>query len=362
VIAVLRLALADAVARRALILGAALLVAAPVTGFLLLDGLTRTVDESFTIVSETDLIVQETNSVGEFLGSRIPDSIADDLLELGVSFAIPEIHTVTGTAPDTAVLLRGVDPLRYRSISTFEMVSGAALSPDDPTRSAMVGVDLAASRGLSVGDQIAIRGRPFDIIGLFEVGTYSDHEAWVTISDAREILGWDAEVSLFVIPAGGPLSEGDTLPGSLTVVARGAFAEINDEWDPIIGLTRLAAISLAVAASIVLAAVLWRMAWLRRRDLAVLRAVGMNRWVSAAFLSIQAAAVAVPGIAIGVGAALLAGRFVVIESFGIQGHPEFDLIVILRSMAVALSIVVAALAAATARAIRARPAALLRRW
>lgn len=358
----LRLALIDAAARRALLLGAAALIAVPVAASLLLDGFTRGLDRAFAAAPEGDLIVQESNSVGEFIGSRIPASLEADLLAMGASFAVPEIHTVTGTAADNALLLRGIDVRRYRSVTRFDVVAGRGLGPEDPPRSAMVGAALADGRGLGPGTTLEIRGRGFDVVGVFSVGTYADHEVWIPIEEARRVLGWGDEASVFVIPAGGPLAEGDTLPGPLSVVRRGDFAAVNREWDPVLGLLRSAALSFAAAGVIVLATVLWRTAWMRRRDLAILRAIGLGGAVPAVFLLVQAAVVAAAGVAAGIATGLALGAVVEVEAFGITARPEFDAVGILRAVALAASVVAAAGLTAGAGIARARPADLLRRW
>ena len=80
---------------------------------------------------------------------------------------------------------------------------------------------------------------------------------------------------MFVVPGDGPLVEGDVLPGPLSVARRGDFVSLVDEWDPIFSLANVANFSLAVAAGLILAVILWRLAWLRRRELAILRTVGL---------------------------------------------------------------------------------------
>ena len=221
VITALRLAVADLRSRFGLMVGSTLLIMVPLTAFLVLDGIARTVDTQFVPTSIDDLIVQESNSVGQITGSRIPASIEADLLAAGASFAIPEIHAVAGTSIENAVLVRGIDLARYRAVEQFELRSGRQLEVGDEGRLAMVGVDLAERRNLTVGGDVSIRGRSFEIVGVFSVGTYADNEAWVPLPAAREVLGWGSEVSVFVIPGDGPFREGDTLPGPLSVVGRG---------------------------------------------------------------------------------------------------------------------------------------------
>ena len=359
-IAAVRLALADLRTRGPLAAGAVLLVAVPLTGFLLLDGFGRGIDLQFGVESSRDLIVQEPNSVGEVYGSRIPASVEADLLARGVRFAIPEIHTVAGTAADNAVLLRGVDPERYRAVTETTLQAGRMLEPGDAD-AVIVGADLAGSRGVGPGDLLPIRGRPFEVVGVFAVGTYVDNEAWIPLTAAQEVLGWDGDVSVFVVPGDGPLQPGDRLPGPLSVARRGDFAGITGEWDPILALTRVAAGALAVAGVIILAAVLWRFAWLRRRELAILRSLGMSRRVGAVFLLTEGSIIVGAALAAAVGAAVVLGEITPIKSFGIRAEAVFDTVVMLRTAAIAAAVMAASLAVAATRVHLARPAELLRR-
>lgn len=358
--AALRLVLADLATRTGLVVGATLLVSVPIAGFLLLDGFATGIDRDFASVPSTDLIVQEANSVGEVAGSRIDSGLETELLALGSTFAIPEIHAVAGSNADNAVLLRGIDLDRYRSITSFEIVAGRPLEPGDPDTAVMLGVDLAGSRGVTAGDRVSLRARPYDVVGVFEIGTYTDNEAWMSIPGARDLLGWEDDVSIFVVPDDGTFREGDVLPGPLSIARRGDVVELADEWDPVMELANSATLSLAAAAAIVLAVVLWRLAWLRRRDLAILRSVGLGRSVSVAYLFGLGLLVSVGGLAAGIGGAVVLGRLISIQAFGIVSRAVFELGSIVRGAAMTAGILTFAVVVATARMLRARPAELLR--
>jgi len=360
VITSLRLALADVRTRTSLVAGAMLLIAVPIAGYLLLDGFTTGIDRDFASQSSTDLIVQEANSVGELAGSRIDAAIESDLLNRGTAFAIPEIHAVAGSSAENAVLLRGVDLDRYRSITSFTIVAGRPLSPEDLDTAVMLGVDLASARGVSAGDPVLLRGRRYDVVGVFEIGTYTDNEAWLSLTGARDLLGWNDGVSIFVMPDDGTFEEGQVLPGPLSIARRGDIVELADEWDPIMSLAQYATISLAVAAAIVLAAVLWRLAWLRRRDLAILRSIGLSRRTPAGYLMWLGLLVAAGGFIAGIAGALMLGQLIVVEAFGIVTRAVFNGAGIVRGAAMTAAIGVFAVLAATARMLRARPAELLR--
>ncbi len=355
----LRLVAADLRLRAGLLIGTILLVAIPLTGFLLLDGFNRGIDLRFGDVAKTDLLVQQSNSVGEITGSRIAAGTGDDLLAAGEAFAIPEIHAIAGTSNANAVLLRGVDPARYEAVTTFDLVEGRPLRPGDDPRAAFIGTDLAAQRGIAAGDPVRLRGRDFTVIGIFTTGTYVDNEAWLSLAAAQDLLGWGDDVSLFIIPATGPLQAGDRFDDTLSVVERGEIVAAIDEWQPILGLGRTGSWALAVAAAVILSTVLWRLAWLRRRDLAVLRSLGMGRSVVMGFLAAHGALATLVGLGAGI---VLAFALVPLFSFsglGFATRPVLDPLVIIRAAALGFLILLAATGLSGIATLRREPAQAL---
>ena len=163
--------------------------ALPLMCALLLDAYRTDMLNRYDRSDRSMLVIQDSGSMGEFYGSRIPVEIGDALRARGYMDPVPEIHNVTGSTPASAVLLRGVDPERYRRIETFRTVAGRPLSLGDRPRAAMIGVKLAQDRNAVAGTQIQIRGRAFDVIGVFETGTYADFEAWISLRDAQDLLG-----------------------------------------------------------------------------------------------------------------------------------------------------------------------------
>ena len=84
----------------------------------------------------------------------------------------------------------------------------------------MIGARLAEERQLLPGDMIPVRGRDFQVVGIFDVNTYASNEVWISLEDAQALLGWGTDVSVYVIPNGETYQEGDTLPGGISVVEK----------------------------------------------------------------------------------------------------------------------------------------------
>jgi ABC-type lipoprotein release transport system permease subunit len=288
------------------------------------------------------LVVQLSGSMGEFYGSRLSNAVGDDLRRSNPSLVVPEIHTVIGTTAEKAVLLRGIPLETYALVEEYKMTAGRPLLPGDPPRLAMIGTRLAEARSLMPGDFISIRGRDFQVVGVFDVATYAANEAWISLADAQALLGWGSDVSVYVIPNGETYREGDTLPGGISVVRKGeSGATLLAEWQPLFRLLSLVAGALGVAAAVALASILWRLAWLQKREMAILRSIGFGKRSLATYLFIQGSAITLLGFLVGGLAAWSLGKLMQIETAGISIQAVFDVKVVLVSLMFAACITMA---------------------
>ncbi|MEX0788806.1 MAG: ABC transporter permease, partial [Anaerolineales bacterium] len=160
---------------------------------------------------QDQLVVQETQSFGEFYGSRLSPEIEVVLENLGVVGAIAEIHSIVGTSLEDAVLLKGVDLERYTELDLYVILAGRGLEPGDSPRQAMLGRRLAERLGAAPGDTILLRGRPFEVVGVFETSSYTENEVWVSLAGAQDLLGWGQDVSLYVVADDGLLAPGEQI-------------------------------------------------------------------------------------------------------------------------------------------------------
>jgi putative ABC transport system permease protein len=299
-IAAARLALSELRRHWPLVLVMALAVSVSLFGFLSLHGYRAGIAAEYVTGRSGYLVVQQSSTLGEVKGSQLPAETAAVLAQLGVSQAIAEIHTITGTSFQDSTLIRGVDLARYPAVEPFTLVAGRALHTGDGPRLVMVGRRLADLRRVGSGDTLRLRGRDFTVVGVFQVGTYVDNEAWIALADAQALLGWEGQVSLFVIPDEGILKEGDELPGGLTVLRQGTSAELlARQWEPLLHLMLQVAAALGIGAAIAQGNMLWRLAWMRRHDLAILRTLGFGWQVLTGYLLFQA--FVVTGLAFAIG-------------------------------------------------------------
>jgi putative ABC transport system permease protein len=219
---------------------------------------------------------------------------------------VPFVNFVAASSGREVTLLRGLDPVAYPRMESFQVLSGRVLRQDDPVRTAMIGQILAKRRKLEVGDFIELRGRSFTIIGVFETGSYSDNEAWISIAAAQELLGWGDDVSGFYIPDEGLVQPGDELPGGLVVSRQGETVYISSlQYRELIQVLGVILQVLGVGVAFLLASVMLRLAWIQRYDLALLRTLGYSTGWLVVYVLSQSLAVILPGVAFGLMASQL---------------------------------------------------------
>ena len=339
---ILRLGLRELLSHMRLTLVMSLAVGIPLMVFFALNAY-RAGLQSRYVEEHTDfLIVQVSGSMGEFYGSRMLASVGEDLQAAQLSLVVPEIHTVVGTTTENALLLRGISLDTYSLVEEFSMVAGRPLLAGDGPRLAMIGSRLAEERHLLPGDYIQIRGRDFQVIGIFDVRTYAGNEVWISLEDAQTLLGWGTDVSVYVIPSGEAYQEGDLLPGGISVVRKGdSSAALLAEWEPFFGLLTHITTALGAAAAVALASILWRLAWLQRRELGILRSIGFAKGSLAGYLFAQGSIITLIGFTLGGLGALGLGMLTEVKTAGISIQAVFDIKVILTSLIFAIIISIA---------------------
>ena len=296
----LRLGLHDLLSHRRLVLVMALSIAIATSMLAIIEAYRAGLAAEFDEQMPNLLLVHENQFSGEFYGSQISNQVGESLARMGISLIVPEIHAVTGTAVENATLIRGVDLGQYTRLETFSMVSGRSLQPGDSPRLAMLGVRLAESRHLKVGDVISLRGRDFNVVGIFENGTYMDNQAWISLADAQTLLGWGQDISVYIIPDEGILHPGDSLPGGISVSRKGTSVRfMANQYRLPLALLSSVALALAISAALTLTNILGRLAWARRREMAILRTTGFPTLSLVGYLLAQAGGITLLGVFLG---------------------------------------------------------------
>jgi putative ABC transport system permease protein len=333
VLVTLKLGLRDLLSHRRLVLVMVLSIAIATSMLAIVEAYRTGLATEFNEPMPNLLLVHESQNAGEFYGSRISNQVGKRLSEMGISTVIPEIHAVTGTSVHDATLLRGIDLEQYTRLETFSLVSGRSLQPGDSPRLAMLGVRLAESRHLKVGEVISLRGRDFNIVGIFQNGTYMDNQAWISLADAQTLLGWGQYVSVYIIPDEGILHANDTLPGGISVSHKGTSVRfMAAQYRLPIALLRYVALTLAVSAALTLTNILWRLAWARRHEMAILRTTGFSTLSLMGYLLAQAGGITLFGVLLGSLFALVFFLTVRLTVSGFTIVPRLDTLILLPSL------------------------------
>lgn len=272
------------------------------------------------------LVVQE-GSGGEIHGSRLQPDL-EQLLENYGYQPIPEIHQLVGTSLSNGIMMRGVQPGDLLKVSPFKLLAGRSLVSGDPPRLAMVGVSLANRLNLSVGDPLTLRGREFTVIGIFKTGSYEDSQAWISLDDAQKLLDYGSDVSIYYIPDDGALHEGSNLAHGISIGRRGdAGNTFGKEIMTFFRYLGLLGAFAGVATCITLTNLLWRLAWLHRREFGITRTLGFGRTSVVIYLLTQAGLIVLLGAGLGGSFAilLLISRIEDFSAYGIALTPVWDL-------------------------------------
>ena len=300
ILVTLRLGLHDLFSHRRLTLVMSLSIAIAFGMMAILEVYRTGVADKYTELAPNLLLVHESQTLGEFYGSRLSIQVGEMLSEMGISMVVPEIRMLAGTSAKNAILLRGIDLEQYTRLESFSILSGRSLQPGDPPRLAMIGWRLSRSRNLKTGEVISVRGRDFTIVGIFKNGTYMDNQTWVSLADAQALLGWGQDVSIYVIPDEGILHEGELLPGGISVSRKGESLQfIAAQFQPVIDLLHIVVAALGIATALALTNTLWRLAWRRRREMAILRTTGFPTLSLVGYLLAQAEGITLLGMFLG---------------------------------------------------------------
>ncbi len=339
-LAIIWIALRDLKRRWLLALVMALLFSISFATYLVLITYQKSLSMTYFSLETNWLVVQVSFGSGEIHGSRLNTEIKQILEQAGYQ-PIPEIHQVVGTSISNGIMLRGVRPEDLLRVSPFKLLAGHNLSPADPPRLSMVGIGLANRLNLKLGDTLSLRGRDFTVVGIFKTGSYEDSQAWVSLSDAQNLLDYGSDVSVYYIPDQGPLHEGASLTKGVSIGRRGdAGNTFGKEIMSFFGYIGLLGAFAGVATSITLTNLLWRLAWLHRREFGIARTLGFGRNSVVIYLLTQASLILLLGASLGgfIAVVLVISRLQDFSAFGIAITPIWDVSTITSIICITLLI------------------------
>jgi ABC-type antimicrobial peptide transport system permease subunit len=127
------------------------------------------------------------------LGEEVGDAVA----------RMPEVEWISGLllnitplGPRPYFVVMGVDP-KGSSIAHFRIIEGKALEKDDEL---LVGRMAADFYGRGPGDELAIQGQPYRIVGVYETGVgYQDVGAVLPLGEAQRLFKKRNQVGLYQV-------------------------------------------------------------------------------------------------------------------------------------------------------------------
>src|SRR5438477_1778690 len=281
----------------------------------------------------------------------------------GRGVAVPFAYIVARTGDGQSVVVSGTDFDRVRKLNSWWSVSAW---PRDSAQ-ALVGVRAAGV--------VSRKGKPFDLTfqgkaihltsaGTVQTGAAEDSRVYISLKDFES---WtDIQPSTIEIAASGPADEitatinklAQTLPTAEVRPVR----QIMEGEARVMGKTRstllYAAILIILTAALCVLATLIEWVFDRRRDFAIMKALGASERLLNSFFAAEAAALGVVGaligFALGVGAAAWIGRV----NFHALVVPRFNVLPFIIAGSIAVALISAVVPISLLR--RVQPAMILR--
>ncbi len=151
----------------------------------------------FVHLGGSDLGIFQAN-VSDPTASALPQSMVARLATLpAVAHATPLLLLVEGVRADPAAIVFGAEPGGF---FTRSLVLTAGRRPASGARQALVGERLAAQLHLSPGATVRIKGRAYQVAGIYHSGVlFEDSGAVLELGQAQQLAGRGGEVTDVVV-------------------------------------------------------------------------------------------------------------------------------------------------------------------
>jgi putative ABC transport system permease protein len=281
----------------------------------------------------------------------------------GRGLAVPFAYAVARTAEGRSVVVSGTDFRQARILDQWWSVAAWPSAPGE----ALVGVRAQAVLDppgkpfeLSFGGHT----KRFDPVGTLDTGAAEDSRVYLSLSDFEAWTG--VEPSTIEIAASGPTVEVDADIQKLARALPGAevrpVRQVMEGEARVLGKTRAtllsASVLIIVTAALCVLATLMGWVFDRRRDFAIMKALGASELLVDGFFAAEAALLGVAGAlfgyALGVGAAAWIGRV----NFHATVAPRWGVLPVILAGSVAVALLSALVPIALLR--RVQPAMILR--
>lgn len=349
-----------------------LAVALATASFLVLTGLSRSMDEAaYAGLAErgVDLVVMKRGAI-EFFASTLPQDFAADIRKIpGVADVSAELGAVAPVGEEAHAIVGGWDPNGFQW-SAIPLARGALPLPGEGA--VVIGDGLAEATGIDVGGTITLSYTGFRVAGVAAFASPLNRGmALMPLSDLQALLFREGQVSLFNVrlAAPGDPAARDTVRNAIMALRPDLSVTATSE---VLRGNRLIAILLASSDVIAVVALVIACLFVlntlamaveeRTRDIGILAAIGWSRARIVGLILSEGVLLAGLGGLLGTGLGWLGSDSLNLFAF-LGGGPSTQATATFALAAVAAALAVGALGAfwPAWRAARLNPATALRR-
>ena len=235
--------------------------------------------------------------------ASIAPEVAEEAARVpGVTRAVPMLYRHVRMG-DTTVHLRAVPLDSYREALGPTLVSGRWLGAPG---SLMVGEGLAKLQGWSPGDTLEVAGEAMTVVGVLEAEGFRNSEMWVSLREGQRLLGRPDSYSV-VLAQISPEADAESvqtalaasLPDVRVLFEQSVFQQVNQAMSQVRGVILM--VSALALAAIVFGVfnVASMTAAEKRREVAILKAIGVSRRHITEIFLLEGLVLAVGGLALG---------------------------------------------------------------
>jgi putative ABC transport system permease protein len=160
-------------------------------------GISIMVNSELNYISGLVIVIDDRVGLQNIMSSEIDESLADEISQIsGVDEVAPIVYTnVHGFGN-----IIGVDPEHFEMFSSAHVGLDEGREVEKDAYELDLGYKIAEDLGLVVGDKIMIKGKEYEIVGIFkESGKEDDNTAITSLSIAQEIAKKEDKVTMIMV-------------------------------------------------------------------------------------------------------------------------------------------------------------------
>jgi putative ABC transport system permease protein len=160
-------------------------------------GLSVMVNDQLKYLSGMVMVVDANAGLQNMASSSLDESLADEISQMsGVEEVAPMVFaSVTGFGS-----IMGLDPEHYDMFASASVGIDEGREVDKDAYELAIGPKLAETLGLSVGDTVTLKGKEYEIVGIFkESGTEDDNGAMASLSVTQELANKEDKVTMIIV-------------------------------------------------------------------------------------------------------------------------------------------------------------------